>query len=110
MAMMMGMCNKGSHKQSLFRCLKTGILWLSYPGAPTMSPAVEQLKSQAISLSVPERAELAHFLLSSLEPEEEGVEEAWREVIARRVAEIQNGTAMGRPLDEFLAELSERYP
>jgi putative addiction module component (TIGR02574 family) len=75
-----------------------------------MNEAVEQLKSQARTLSLPERAELAYFLLSSLEPEEEKVQEAWREEIARRVAEIRGGTAVGRPADEVLAELRERYP
>jgi len=75
-----------------------------------MSQAIEQLKSQASSLSTAERAELAHFLLTSLEPEEAGVEEAWRTEIARRVAEIRSGHAVGRPVEELLAELRERYP
>jgi putative addiction module component (TIGR02574 family) len=75
-----------------------------------MTSAVEKLKSQANSLSAPERADLAYYLLSSLEPEEEGVEEAWRTEIARRVAEIRAGTAKGRPAEEVLAELRERYP
>jgi putative addiction module component (TIGR02574 family) len=75
-----------------------------------MTTAVEQLKSQASTLSAPERAELAYFLLSSLEPEEQGVREAWRAEIARRVAEIRGGSAVGRPADEVLAELRERYP
>jgi putative addiction module component (TIGR02574 family) len=75
-----------------------------------MTEAVEQLKSQASSLSTRERAELAYFLLSSLEPEEEGVEEAWQTEIARRVAQIRSGYAVGRPADEVLAELRERYP
>lgn len=75
-----------------------------------MTEAVEQLKSQASTLSAAERADLAYFLLSSLEPEEDGVEEAWREEIARRVAEIRSGQAVGRPVDEMLAELRERYP
>ena len=75
-----------------------------------MTEAVEQLKSQASRLSAPERAELAYFLLSSLEPEEEDVQEAWRAEIARRVAEISGGSAAGRPADEVLAELRERYP
>src|SRR5216683_6054961 len=61
-----------------------------------MTEAVEQLKSQARALSVPERADLAHFLMTSLEPEEEGVQEAWRAEIDRRVAEIRNGSAVGR--------------
>jgi len=75
-----------------------------------MTEAVEQLKSQASTLSAPERAELAYFLLSSLEPEEDGVQEAWRAEVARRVAEIRGGSAVGRPADNVLAELRERYP
>jgi hypothetical protein len=39
-----------------------------------------------------------------------GTHEAWREEIARRVAEVRSGNAPGRPLDEVLAELRERYP
>jgi putative addiction module component (TIGR02574 family) len=75
-----------------------------------MSEAVEQLKAQASALSAPERADLAYFLLSSLEPEEEGAQEAWRTEISRRVAEIRSGTAAGRPAEEVLTELRERYP
>jgi putative addiction module component (TIGR02574 family) len=75
-----------------------------------MTEAVQQLKSQASALSEAERAELAYYLLTSLDPEEEGVEEAWRTEIARRVAQIRNGQAVGRPIDEVLAELRERYP
>jgi putative addiction module component (TIGR02574 family) len=75
-----------------------------------MTEAVEYLKSQASILSTAERADLAYFLLTSLEPEEEGVEGAWREEIARRVAEIRSGQAVGRPIDDVLAELRERYP
>jgi putative addiction module component (TIGR02574 family) len=75
-----------------------------------MTEAVEQLKSQAGRLSPAERAELAYFLLISLEPEEDAVEEAWREELTRRVAEIRGGQAAGRPIDEVLAELRERYP
>lgn len=75
-----------------------------------MTETVKQLKAQASTLSAPERADLAYFLLSSLEPEEEGVEEAWRAEITRRVAEIRSGSARGRPVEEVLAKLRERYP
>lgn len=75
-----------------------------------MTEAVEQLKSKVGALTMPERADLAYFLLTSLEPEEEGAEEAWRVEIARRVAEIRNGQGIGRSADEVLAELRERYP
>jgi putative addiction module component (TIGR02574 family) len=76
-----------------------------------MTNVVEQLKAQAGALSPPERADLAYFLIQSLDgPAEEGVEEAWRAEIARRVADIRAGTAAGRPVDDVLAELRQRYP
>lgn len=75
-----------------------------------MTEVVDQLKSQISILSAAERADLAYFLLTSLEPEEEGAEEAWREEIARRVAAIRGGQAVGRPIEEVLADLRERYP
>lgn len=75
-----------------------------------MTETVERLKSQVNALSGPERADLAYFLLTSLEPEEEGVEEAWRVEITRRVAEIRGGRAKGRSADDVLAELRERHP
>ena len=74
-----------------------------------MTDAVEQLKSQASALSVAEKADLAYFLLSSFEPEEEGAAQAWQEEIAKRVVEIRSGQAVGRPVDEVLTELRERY-
>ena len=75
-----------------------------------MTEAVEQLKTQMKLLSNPERAELAHFLLTSLEPEEEGAEEAWEAEVARRVAEIRSGQTVGTPADELFAELREQDP
>lgn len=75
-----------------------------------MTTIVELLKSQAEQLSVPERADLALFLLHSLEPQEAGAEEAWQAEIQRRVAEIRSGTAIGRSLDDVLSELRVRYP
>jgi putative addiction module component (TIGR02574 family) len=75
-----------------------------------MTTTVEQIKSQAGTLTTPEKAELAYFLLTSLESDEDGAEESWRAEIARRVAEIRSGQARGRCADEVLAELRERHP
>ena len=75
-----------------------------------MTVAVDQLKSQVSLLSAAERADLAYFLLNSLDPEGEGVEEAWRKEILRRVTEIRSGQAVGRAVDDVLIELRERYP
>lgn len=75
--------------------------------AAATTEAVERIKSQVIALSTAERAELAYFLLTSLEPEGGGVEDAWRKEIARRATEIRNRQAVGRPIEEVLAELRE---
>jgi putative addiction module component (TIGR02574 family) len=75
-----------------------------------MTEAAQQMRSQLGALPARDRAELAYFLLTSLEPEEEGVEEAWREEISRRMAEIRSGRAVGKPADQLFAELREQYP
>jgi putative addiction module component (TIGR02574 family) len=75
-----------------------------------MDTVVEQLKDQMGALSPSERAELAYFLLSSLDSDEAEIEAAWDAEGARRVQEIHSGRAVGRPVDELLDELRERYP
>jgi putative addiction module component (TIGR02574 family) len=79
-------------------------------GLFVMNSVIDHWKTQLISLSPGDRVELAHFLLSSLEPEDEGVEAAWDAEATRRAEEIRSGRATGRPVDDFIAELRERYP
>lgn len=57
---------------------------------------------------MPERVDLAYFLLTSLAPEEEGAETAWEIEIGRRLAEIESGQAVGRDAEEVLTELRDR--
>jgi putative addiction module component (TIGR02574 family) len=75
-----------------------------------MNSALEHWKTQLATLLPDERAELAHFLLSSIEPEDDGAEAAWDAEASRRVKEIRSGQALGRPVDELLAELREQFP
>jgi putative addiction module component (TIGR02574 family) len=75
-----------------------------------MTEAVERLKSQLERLTSEEKADLAYFLLQSLEPDEEGVAAAWDREVARRVGEIRGGRASGRPAEEVFAELRKEYP
>jgi putative addiction module component (TIGR02574 family) len=75
-----------------------------------MSSAIESLKDQVATLSTRERAELAYFLLTSIEPEDIGAEAAWDAEASRRVEEIRSGRAVGRPAEELLAELREQFP
>lgn len=75
-----------------------------------MSSVIDIWKTQLIALPPADRVELAHFLLSSLEAEDDGVETAWDAEASRRAEEIRSGRAIGRPVDDLLAELHERYP
>jgi putative addiction module component (TIGR02574 family) len=73
-----------------------------------MSEAVAQIVAQLKDLSPQERAELAHAVLLSLEPDEPGAEEAWNQELARRVARIRSGEAVGIPAEQVFAEWRDR--
>ncbi len=56
--------------------------------------ALVKLRSEALSLPQPERAELAHDLVKSLDaPVESDAAEAWDREILQRLAEVEAGTA-----------------
>ena len=70
---------------------------------------MERLRSEALTLSMPERAELAHDLLESLDaPADEGVESAWDEEIIRRIAQIDAGQATLLSRDQLRQKLQDR--
>ena len=76
-----------------------------------MGAALKEIEKQALQLPLKERSELAHRLIVSLdgEPEDspEAIAQAWEEEIARRVAEIDAGTAKLIPHEEVLTEIDE---
>ena len=51
-----------------------------------MTPTLQDLKEASSGLPAPQRAELAHFLLRSLEPEEDGWAEAWKRCLEANLA------------------------
>jgi putative addiction module component (TIGR02574 family) len=75
-----------------------------------MTETAEKLKAQLSQLSMQERAELAHFLIHSLD---EGVdadaEAAWDVELVRRMEEIRSGKTVGEPADKVFAELRKKY-
>ena len=74
-----------------------------------MNTHVTELFAKASVLSEKERASLAGLLIESLESEvDPDVEEAWREEIERRVAELDSGTATTVPWETLRAELLRR--
>ena len=77
-----------------------------------MTVILEELENQALRLSLKERGKLIHRLIVSLEGESkdspEAVVQAWDEEIARRVAEIDTGTAALIPEEDVFARLDEK--
>ena len=67
------------------------------------------LKATLLRLSKAERAELAHLLISSLDDTIDADAEAeWDKELVRRVKEIEEGKAVGRPAFEVLDEIREK--
>ena len=75
-----------------------------------MTETAEKLKIELSQLSIKDRAELAYFLIHSLDDEvDDDVESAWDVELTRRMQEINNGTAVGKPSHQVFAELREKY-
>jgi putative addiction module component (TIGR02574 family) len=69
-----------------------------------ISPA--ELYRQALSLSTDDRARLAGLLLDSLEDgAEDGVDEAWREEVERRMHALDQGTVTPVAWEQVRARL-----
>ena len=76
-----------------------------------MADNIDTLKAQLGTLTTKERAELAHFLLCSLDEEEDdGAEAAWDAVLVRRVEEVQSGKVVGKPAAQVFAERRAKHP
>jgi hypothetical protein len=75
-----------------------------------MTKTAETLKIELAQLPVQDRAELAYFLIHSLdEGVDDNVLDAWDRELTQRLSEIYAGTAKGEPSDKVLLELREKY-
>ena len=73
------------------------------------STALEKVRSEALSLSEVERAELAYNLVTSLDgPPDSDAEKAWDLEITRRLSEIDAGTAKLVDREEFRRRMRAR--
>ncbi len=65
---------------------------------------------ECIYLSSIEKAEIAYFLIHSLEEElDEDVEDAWDNEIFARMAEIRSQDADGESAEQVFSSLREKY-
>jgi len=75
-----------------------------------MSETAEKLKIELSQLSAKERAEIAYFLIHSLdEGIDENLETAWEQELTQRWQDINRKTAMGEPSSQVFSELREKY-
>ena len=71
--------------------------------------ALEQLRTEALNLPEPDRAQLAKDLVSSLDGQADpDVQAAWDTEILRRIAEIDSGTATLIDREEFRRRILAR--
>jgi putative addiction module component (TIGR02574 family) len=75
-----------------------------------MLSTTEDLKSQLAQLPDRDRADLALFLIGTLdETVDQDVEEAWDAELVRRGADIRSGQAQCEPADQVFARLRQKY-
>ncbi|MBI4659119.1 MAG: addiction module protein [Verrucomicrobia bacterium] len=75
-----------------------------------MTATAEKLRAELSTLSTAERAELAHFLIQSLDDgSDPDAQSAWDAELQRRAEEISSGRAIGEPADKVFSELRTKY-
>ncbi|MCI0378280.1 MAG: addiction module protein [Gemmataceae bacterium] len=76
-----------------------------------MSQDAERIRGELALLSSKDRAALAHYLIHSLDSEDDGdeVAAAWEAELERRWAEIGNGKTVGIPAEQVVKELRKKY-
>ena len=76
-----------------------------------MTEIAEKLKAELSQLASEDRAELAYYLIRSLDEKDEGdVRSAWEAELERRFQEMENGIVTGIPAEEVFAEMRKKFP
>ena len=75
-----------------------------------MIATLEELKSTVSGLPIPERAELAHYLLHTLEAPDEGAAAEWLALAERRMDEVRAGRVVGIPAEQVMQSLRRPRP
>jgi putative addiction module component (TIGR02574 family) len=72
-----------------------------------MTTTLEQLKTTLSALPASDRAELADYLLQSLEGDESGIRAEWLALAESRIADYESGRVVGIPAEQVLGKLLE---
>lgn len=70
-----------------------------------MIASLEELKTTASGLPLPERAELAQHLLRTLDLQEDGADDEWLALAEQRMADVRAGRVVGIPVAEVLESM-----
>ena len=74
-----------------------------------MSPQLKDIETEALRLTLKERAQLAQRLLASLdEADTAELERLWLEEAERRYKAYKQGKMTARPMDDVLQEIAEK--
>ncbi|MDZ8069251.1 MAG: addiction module protein [Nostoc sp. DedQUE08] len=75
-----------------------------------MTETVEKLRLELSQLSIEERAELAYFLIHSLDKEvDKDIDLAWDIQLTQRLEDISSGIVSGEQSDKVFTELRDKY-
>ncbi|MEA5594270.1 addiction module protein [Rivularia sp. UHCC 0363] len=74
-----------------------------------MSETAEKFKLELSQLSTKERAEIAYFLIHSLDEDVDDNLDAWDTELTQRLEDINRKTAIGEPSSQVFSELREKY-
>ena len=75
-----------------------------------MRATIDKIREQVLHLSASERASLAHDLILSLDaPDTLALDEEMEFKIQRRVQEVREGRAKGRPLPDVLSDIRSHF-
>jgi putative addiction module component (TIGR02574 family) len=75
-----------------------------------MSTTAERLQRELATLSEFDRAELARFLIQSLQTETDAdAEEAWDVELERRARQVKTGQAKGEPAEKVFSDLRAKH-
>jgi putative addiction module component (TIGR02574 family) len=75
-----------------------------------VSPAAEDIKKKLSALPPEDRAEIAYFLIHTLDEQTDPDWDAcWHAELTRRTREIECREVVGQPADEVFRELRKKY-
>ncbi len=75
-----------------------------------MTDTAIRMKDELLKLGSQDRAALAHFLIDTLDDEDEdGVDEAWHDELVQRNSHIEAGTANGITAQQVFQSLREKF-